>query len=136
MPFCKKESFFFAYYFSITQHSTSSKLASESASTLALAMFDTNYLRLFFMIKHVIQQVLLLYSGLLWSWKTAAMRIIHNYLMLSPDKPNGSTKTTSHLGSEINGWINMVTKMHIKVIIIIPTLPFVDYMPDFHRILF
>jgi len=27
-------------------------------------MFDTNYLRLFFMIKHVIQQVLLLYSGL------------------------------------------------------------------------
>lgn len=56
--------------------------------------------------------------------------------MLSPDKPNGFTKTTSHLDCEINGWTNMATKMHIKVIIIIPTLSFVDYMPDFHRILF
>jgi len=47
-------------------HSTAHPVSQpqKRASTLVLAMFDTNYLCLFFMIKHVLQQVLLLYSGL------------------------------------------------------------------------
>lgn len=79
-------------------------------------MFDTNYSSLFFMIKLICNTASsAIIQCTLWSWKTAAIKNIHN---CAHDKPKWfHKKLTIHLDNEVNRWTNMITEMFTREII-------------------